>query len=154
MPTRCSTAAREDRGERRTSSWRLSRARLSARRRSVSPDMLLTGTGRQPSAARDREVGDDAEVVARPDVVYRFVEDPLACPDVEGRAVLAAAHHDVVDPAAQLERPVLVLGGHQRVGGGERVAPGAGMRAPPGGPGGEARAVQGLKGPPEGHPGR
>src|SRR5918995_646778 len=110
MPTRCSTASKVDTGERRTSSWRSSRARLSARRRSVSPDMLLTGTSRQPTVGWDREVGDDAEVVARPDPVYRFVEDPPACPDVEGRPVLDAAHHDVVDPAAQLERPVLVLG--------------------------------------------
>src|SRR5829696_1189293 len=154
MPTRCSSASRVDRGERRTSSWRSSRARLSARRRSVSPDTLLTGTGRQPSACREREVGDDAEVVARPDAVYRFVEDPLACPDVEGRPVLDAAHHDVVDPAAQLERPVLVLGGYQRVGGGESVPRLPGMRAPPRVPVANARAVQGLKAAPEAHAGR
>ena len=48
------------------------------------------------------EVCNHAEVVTAPDSVYGLVEDALAVADVEGGAVIGAAHEHVVDPASQL----------------------------------------------------
>jgi hypothetical protein len=71
---------------------------------------------------RNLKVRADAEVVAGPYTVYRFVEDTHAGGDLEGRSVLYLAHHNVVDPAAQIKYPIFVLGGHQLIARGERMA--------------------------------
>src|SRR5215216_2057202 len=98
----------------------------------------------------DREVSYDAEVVARPHAFYRLVEDALAGRDVERWTIVAAADHYVVDPAAQLQWPV-VAAGHQRVARRERVTGIHGVGAIPGVPVADARVTQGLQPVPEAH---
>src|SRR5829696_2931166 len=75
---------------------------------------------RSPAPDLGRKFRYDPEVVARPHSVHRFVEDALAGGNIKRRSVVAAAHHDVVDPAAQLQRPV-VSASHQRIAGRKRV---------------------------------
>ena len=75
-----------------------------------------------PARRLGREIRCHAEVVAAPDPVHGLVEDALAVADVEGGAVIGAAHEHVVDPSAQLKLPVPVLGRHQRILGREGVA--------------------------------
>src|SRR5215216_804383 len=101
----------------------------------------------------DREVRYDAEVVARPHAVYRLVEDALAGGDIERGTMVAAADHCVVDPAAQLKRPVAAAG-HQGVARRERVTGIDGVGALPGVPGADARVTQGLQPAPEAHASR
>src|SRR5689334_12395330 len=52
----------------------------------------------------DREVGDDAEVVAGPRVVDGCVEGKPAIDDIQRRPVRSATHHDIVDSASKLQR--------------------------------------------------
>src|SRR3712207_2628742 len=92
-------------------------ARRCAAGSDISSVSLAVRRGTRPW---DRKVRYDAEVVARPYALYRLVEDALAGGDLERGTMAAAAHHDVVDPAAQLQRPV-VAAGHQRVARRERV---------------------------------
>ncbi len=66
----------------------------------------LSAKSRHPRSrsSGNSEVGHDSEMVARPDAIDRFVEDPRAGADLERRSpMLAASHEDVVEPA---ERPV------------------------------------------------
>jgi hypothetical protein len=100
-----------------------------------------------------REVGDDAEVVTGPHAIYRLVEDTLAGSDVEGGTVVAAPYHHVVEPASQLQRPVVATV-HQRIVRRERVAGVSGMNALPGVPLADALVTQGLQAAPETHAGR
>src|SRR5215203_7046873 len=108
---------------------------------------------RRETGPWDREVRYDAEVVARPQAVYRLVEDALAGGDIKRGTMLAAADHYVVDPAAQLQRPV-VGGHHQGVARRERVTGIQGVGAFPGVPVADARVTQGLQPSPEAHAGR
>src|SRR5215204_2643031 len=115
-------------------------------------DALGRSSQGSPTRRLGREVCNHAEVVTAPDPVYGLVEDALAVADVEGGAVVGAAHEHVVDPSAQL--PVPVLGRHQRILGCEGLAWLVGMRAPPGVPVTDAHASQGLPATPEAHAGR
>src|SRR6266540_4997300 len=72
----------------------------------VNSDTPLSAKSRHPRSrsSGNSEVGHDSEMVARPDAIDRFVEDPRAGADLERRSpMLAASHEDVVEPA---ERPV------------------------------------------------
>src|SRR5829696_4045374 len=101
----------------------------------------------------DRELGHDAEVVARPHAVYRLVEDALAGGDLERGTMVGAADHYVVDTPAQLKRPV-VAAAHQRVARRERVTGNPRVGALPGVPVADARITQGLQPAPEAHASR
>jgi len=62
---------------------------------------------------RDREIGNEAEMVAGPYSVNRLVKDPLAGGDFErGTSMLPAAHEDVIDPS---KRPIPIRRSHQRI---------------------------------------
>jgi hypothetical protein len=97
----------------------------------------------------DRELSHDAKVVARQHALYRLVEDALAGGDVERGTIVGAADHYVVDPAAQLQRPVAA--GHQRVARRERLTGNPRVGALPGVSVADARATQGLQPAPEAH---
>src|SRR5215218_275690 len=97
------------------------------------------------------EVGDHPEMVARPHAALGLVEEALAGDDVERGPVLDAAHHDVVDPAAQLPRPLAA--GYERVSRRESVAGIFRVGALPGVPVTDARTVQRLAAGPEAHAG-
>jgi hypothetical protein len=84
---------------------------------------------RSPTGCLSGEVRDDAEVVACPHMFHGFVEAALAGGDIKRGTVIFAAHHDVVDAAAQLERHLATS--HQRIPRRERVAELTGMRALP-----------------------
>src|SRR2546429_2801351 len=63
-----------------------------------------SGREERSPVRRDREVGDEAEMVAGPHTVDRFVEDTRASRNVQCRSsVLPTTHKDVVDSS---ERPV------------------------------------------------
>ena len=93
----------------------------------------------------DREVGDEAEMVAGPYAIDRFVKDPFAGDDLKGRSTMfTAAHEDVVDPA---KRPVPI--GHEGVGRRESVPWFARMHALPGIAVADAHLAQRLTARPE-----
>src|SRR5579872_6781665 len=101
------------------------------------------------TARWEREVRDEAKMVACPHAVHRFVKDTRAGGDGEsGSPMIAAAHEDVVNPP---ERPVPIR--HQRIARCEGMAGIAGIRTLPGVPVADACAVQGLPARPEAHAG-
>src|SRR5215212_7699703 len=116
----------------------------------ISSVSLVVRRGTRPW---DRGVRYDAEVVARPHTVYRLVEDALAGGDIERGTMVAAADHYVVDPAAQLKRPV-VAAAHKRVARRERVTGNPRVGALPSVPVADARITQGLQPAPEAHASR
>jgi hypothetical protein len=63
-----------------------------------------------PSGKWSREVCNHTEVVTGPDTVDWFIEDALACRDAQRGSEAAAAHEDVVDAAADVPRPSLIMG--------------------------------------------
>jgi hypothetical protein len=93
---------------------------------------------RSPTGCLSGEVRDNAEVVNRPHA-HGFVEDALAGGDIKRGTVIFAAHHDVVDAAAQLEWHLATS--HQRIPRRLRVAGLTGMRALPGVSVADARAA-------------
>src|SRR5215207_8839829 len=110
--------------------------------------LVAVGSGPGPDGTRrPLEVGEDAEVVAGPDAVNRLVQDPLAAGDLQGRAVGAAADHDVVDPPAPLQRHL--ADPDEAVVGGEGVPGLARVARFPGVLVADAGAVQGLAAGPE-----
>jgi hypothetical protein len=68
----------------------------------------------------DREIGNQAKMIAGPDPVDRFVKDLLTGGDLEGRpTVLPTAYEEVINAP---EGPIPIGKSHERVLGGERLA--------------------------------
>jgi len=54
------------------------------------------------------EICDDTEMITGPHAVGRLIEEERAGGDVQGRSVKTAAHQNVVDPPAELQRRLTI----------------------------------------------